>query len=668
MSNESSVYYQIALPVPLRRLFDYLPPLEHTPGEIIPRGSRVKVPFGKQERIGIVLQHSHTTTIPAEQLKPITEVCDPFALYPTELCDLIEKSARYYHYPIGEVIFTGAPLPLRQGKSATLAETVPAAITSTENLVLNTEQARALAAILSAQNQFHTFLLQGITGSGKTEVYLQAAAHLVAEQQQALILVPEISLTPQTYTRFQERFGDTVIFYHSRMTPVQRWKAWLKVRNGEARMVIGTRSAVFLPFKALGLIVIDEEHDISFKQQEGFRYSARDVAILRAQQVKCPIVLGSATPAFETLYNAQTQKYTHLKLSTRATATTLPEMTQVDIRHKKLEGGLSAALLHEIEQHIAAQGQVLLFINRRGFAPTFMCYGCGWIAQCERCDARLTFHHQSGLLICHHCTHQRKTPTQCPSCKNTDLNPVGQGTERIESVLQRRFPNATLARIDSDMTRKKGSLEALLEVAQNKDVQLLIGTQILAKGHHFPHLTLVAIVDADGGLFSVDFRAVERMAQLIIQVAGRAGRVHAAGKVLLQTLHPLHPLLQQILRQDYTQFAQELLEERKLCHLPPFSHFALLRAQASRSQHAEALLKAVLHYLHPAKPSEVSLLGPVEAPMLKRQGEYRYQLLIQSSQRAPLHHLLHHATAFLEKSPLAKKVRWSLDIDPLEMF
>ncbi|MFI4938390.1 MAG: primosomal protein N' [Candidatus Berkiellales bacterium] len=661
------VIYQVALAVPFRRLYDYLPPPEIN--TTLQRGCRVKVPFGRQELIGVIMKICQHSDIPPEKLKPILVVCEEEPIFSEELCHLFEITARYYHHPIGEVVFTGAPLALRQGKAyEAIPEECAPPISPLTEVKLNQAQHVALKAILDKEHQFAPFLLDGITGSGKTEVYLQVAAQMLNQKRQVLILVPEISLTPQTLQRFQERFGDAVICYHSKLTPKARWQAWCKVKSQQASIVVGTRSAIFLPFLALGFIVVDEEHDLSFKQQEGFRYSARDVAVLRAKQLNCPIVLGSATPAFESLFNVKTNKYQGLVLPERATQSNLPEITQLDVRHKKLKGGLCAALLHNIEEELARGGQVLLFINQRGFAPTFMCYACGWMGQCQHCDSRLTYHQKTNRLICHHCLHQQSAPSHCPSCNTSELHPVGQGTERLENVLQERFPEVSLARIDSDMTRKKGSLEQLLTVAENKEAQILIGTQILAKGHHFPHLTLVAIVDADGGLFSTDFRAVERMAQLIIQVAGRAGRVHQAGKVIIQTLHPDHPLLQQILKQDYRELAQILLQERKQCQLPPFTHLALIRAQGPELGSVERLLKEVQRAVQKTADPALTILGPVPAPMLKRQGNFRFQLLMQAVQRQPLHQALSHAAVILENSKFTKKIRWSLDVDPLEMF
>lgn len=662
----AELIYKVALPVPLQRLFDYLPPVDAS--SILARGTRIKVPFGRQERIGIIFDHASQSTLPITQLKPIIAECDPLPLFPESLCDFILKASRYYHHAIGEVAFTGLPPSLRQGKalkSMDYAREVSPILS--QSLTLNTEQLYAVQTILAHAISFQPFLLEGITGSGKTEVYLQITANILAAQKQILVLVPEISLTPQTLARFQTRFHHYVCAYHSRITASERTRVWQRVRANEPIIVIGTRSAVFLPFMNMGLIIIDEEHDLSFKQQEGFRYSARDLAVLRAQQSDCPIVLGSATPSFETLANVASEKYQKLSLPYRATAASLPHMHLIDVRHKKLNCGLSSQLIARIKHHLEHQGQVLLFINRRGYSPTLMCYDCGWIAECSRCDARLTYHHKKKLLICHHCLQQRKAPLECATCHAQALHPIGQGTERIEQALTEIFPELNIARIDSDATRQKGSLDRLLNLAEKNEARLLIGTQMLAKGHHFPHLSLVGIVDADGGLFSTDFRAIEKMAQLIIQVAGRAGRVHHAGEVVIQTFHPDHPLLQQMLKQDYQALAQHLLAERHECQLPPFSHWALLRAESLQSEYSEKFLHTLQQQLV-TKSTAVKILGPIPAVMSKRQGHYRFQLLLQSQDRKSLHDVLSYSTDLLEGNKFRKKVRWSLDVDPIEIL
>lgn len=662
MSTHQKIY-RVALPVPLRTCFDYTG-FQDAPSIAI--GSRVLVPFGKKEKVGVVLELTDTTSISEKNLKSIIKVLEPFPLFPPSLCAFIQKIAKYYHHPVGEVAFTSTPQALRKGESSALSLESPTVhLPDAPKKKMNEMQARAYHSVCAKASQFAPFLLEGITGSGKTEVYLQLTEYFLQQNQQVLILVPEIALTPQTLSRFQKRFSK-VLCYHSKMTPSARWQAWLSIRHCQTHILIGTRSSVFLPFPSLGLIIVDEEHDLTFKQQDGFRYSARDAALLRAQLARCPVVLGSATPAFETLFNVEQKKYQGLYLPKRANEAPLPKMTIIDVRHKKLKGGLSSMLLEHIQAHLNNQGQILLFINRRGYAPVFMCYACGWIAQCCHCDARFTYHHQAQLLICHHCFTQISLPPACPTCQAQNLHPVGQGTERLEDHLRTLFPEIPLARLDSDATRKKENLTKILESAKQNQTRILIGTQMLTKGHHFPHLSMVAIVDADGGLFSTDFRAIERMAQLIIQVAGRAGRAHVAGEVFIQTLHPEHALLQQILRQDYHALASLLLKERKICQLPPYTHWALIRAQAKRGELALAFLKKVRAQLQPLS-TKVTMEGPISATMQKRQGYFRYQLLLHANSRKDLHHLLSHSTIILENTKHSKQVRWSLDVDPLEI-
>lgn len=650
---------KVAIDIPLRTLFDYLPCND----EVLQRGQRVMVPFGKKTVMGIVMRIDNQTSLSIDALKPIQQVCESYPLFPDSLCQFFEKVAQYYHHPIGEVAFSSLPTALRQGKACSLEDPTSASIHN--GLVLNDEQQLVLKKIL-APSEKTAFLLQGITGSGKTEIYLEACAQQILNGKQVLMLIPEISLTPQTANRFIARFGESVSLFHSQMTPTKRLQTWMNVRSHKAHVVVGTRSSLFLPFMNLGLIIVDEEHDLSFKQQEGLRYSARDMAVLRAQLAQGKVILGSATPSVESTVNAQNQKYEWLFLNRRINDN-LPKITLLDIRHNQLNAGISNALMANIEAELKKGGQVLLFINRRGFAPVMMCYDCTWFAECKRCDARLTYHQAKAVLICHHCTHTQKLPLCCPQCQSKEIHPLGQGTERLEEYLQAKFPDYAIARIDSDVTRKKGSLETLLDKARNHEAQILIGTQILAKGHHFPHLSMVAILDADGGLFSIDFRAIERMAQLIIQVAGRAGRAHTAGEVFIQTFHPEHPLLKLLLQQDYKAIVEELILERQKAQLPPFSHLALIRAQATQPEQVESVLQAMQAQLKQINP-HVKVLGPVTAPMHKRQGQYRFQLLIQAPQRAPLHHLLQNAREWLENSKPAKKVRWSIDVDPLEMY
>jgi primosomal protein N' (replication factor Y) len=552
------------------------------------------------------------------------------------------------------------------------AEVAAAPAAAAQGPELSAEQAAAVAAVEAALGRFAAFLLEGVTGSGKTEVYLQLTSRVLARGENVLVLVPEISLTPQLVRRFERRLGSAVAVLHSGLSEGEREQAWQQARSGAARVVIGTRSAVLGPVAQLGLILVDEEHDGSFKQQDGFRYSARDLAVVRGQRVAggrgCPVVLGSATPSLESLRNARDGRYQLLHLKQRAGGARLPQLDLLDIRAQPLQAGLSPVLLRELETTLAAGDQALVFLNRRGFAPVLTCYACGWLSDCPRCDARQTLHAGSRLLWCHHCGAQRRVPEVCPECGSGELHPLGQGTERLEQVLRARFPDYPLLRIDRDATRRKGSLERLLREARSGAAALLVGTQMLAKGHHFPRVTLVGVLDIDGGLFGADFRAAERMAQLVLQVAGRAGRGEAPGRVLIQTRFPEHPLLQTLVRQGYPAFAEAALAERREAELPPYSHQALLRAEAAQAEPPNRFLAEVAE-LAAARPSaEVALWGPVPAPMERRAGRYRAHLLLQAATRRPLHELLTRLLPGVRELPSARRVRWSLDVDPVDLL
>ncbi len=545
---------------------------------------------------------------------------------------------------------------------------LPASAASDEAPTLNTEQQAALGRLCAGLGSFGVSLLDGVTGSGKTEVYLGLIGEVLARGEQALVLVPEIGLTPQLLDRFRRRFAAPIAVLHSGLSDRERLDAWLAARDGDAAIVIGTRSAVFTPLARPGVIILDEEHDASFKQQEGFRYSARDVAVKRAQLEDVPVLLGSATPSLESLHNAGRGRYMSLALTERAGNARPPALAVLDVRKQPMNSGLSLALVNAMRRHLAADGQVLLFLNRRGYAPTLLCHDCGWVAQCRRCDAHMTLFAGQRRLRCHHCGSERPADPACPECESRALSPVGAGTERLEEALQDLFPDIGIARIDRDTTRRKGALQSLLDSVHEGATRILVGTQMLAKGHHFPEVTLVAMVDVDQGLFSADFRATERMAQLITQVAGRAGRAERPGQVLIQTHHPDHPLLQRLLREGYAAFARAALEERRQANLPPYSHLALLRAEAVD---AELPLKFLRHACELAEALQgrgVQLLGPIPAPMERRAGRVRAQLLLQADRRADLHRLLGPWAQQLETDRLARKVRWSIDVDPQEMF
>ncbi|KOC87969.1 primosomal protein N' [Winslowiella iniecta] len=537
-----------------------------------------------------------------------------------------------------------------------------------ERLRLNTEQATAVGAIRSEDDHFAAWLLAGITGSGKTEVYLSILENVLASGRQALIMVPEIGLTPQTIARFRERFNAPVDVLHSALNDSERLAVWLRARSGETAIVIGTRSALFTPFARLGVIVIDEEHDSSYKQQEGWRYQARDLAVFRAREEDIPIVMGSATPALETLHNVQMGKYRQLSLSKRAGNARQATQQLIDLKGVKLQGGLSPALIQKIRQHLQADNQVLLFLNRRGFSPALLCHECGWIAECQRCDHYYTLHQNQRQLRCHHCDSQRPVPHQCPQCGSTHLVPVGLGTEQLEHNLSALFPEVPLSRIDRDTTSRKGALEQHLNEVHRGGARILIGTQMLAKGHHFPDVTLVSLLDVDGALFSADFRSAERFAQLYTQVAGRAGRAGKQGEVLLQTHHPDHPLLQTLLYQGYDAFASQTLQERKSVFLPPYTSHVLIRAEDHDNQQAAAFLQQLrnLFEASPLKDEALWAMGPVPALLAKRSGRYRWQLLLQHPSRALLQRLLKTSLPLVSTLPLSRKVKWTLDVDPSE--
>lgn len=534
------------------------------------------------------------------------------------------------------------------------------------NISLNADQQNALDLITESLNRFQTHLLQGVTGSGKTEVYLRLINQVLANKQQTLVLVPEIGLTPQLLERFTSRLPCPIYVLHSAMTDQQRLQVWQTAQSGQAYVIIGTRSAVFLPLQNPGLIIVDEEHDNSLKQQDGLRYNARDLAIMRAHHNNIPVVLGSATPSLETLQNAFDQRYSHLQLPMRAGPAVLPQLKLIDARITPKQQILSKSLLEAMRAHLQNKSQVLLFLNRRGFAPRMLCHSCGWAAECSRCDAHMTLHQHENILRCHHCGHQHRPPATCPGCGEAKLDTIGVGTEQIEHVVQQHFPEYSVARIDRDAVKRKGELEKLLTQAQRGDIDILIGTQMLAKGHHFPQVTLVGILGIDQGLFSADFRGPEYMAQLLTQVAGRAGRAEQRGEVLIETQQPENSLLQILLKQDYTEFAKVALQERQAAILPPFSKLALIRAEAVTAEQALQFLQQVRQGL--VLPTDVQILGPIPAPMERRAGRYRAQLLLQAQQRKPLQQALTILRSQAQQLPDRRKVRWSIDVDPTEML
>ncbi len=660
---------KVALDVPLRGLFDYIVTTE---GPVPQEGMRVRVSFGGRVKIGFIAACSEQSAVPAHKLKPLTAILDEIPCIPADILRLCRWAADYYHAPLGAVLAGALPTRLRQGHPMPTANT-DMAMEGIEPLRqtghdLNQEQQIAVGQIVEALGQFKAFALDGITGSGKTEVYLQAINSALQQGLQVLVLVPEIGLTPQMITRFTDRFAVPITLLHSRLTEKQRLHNWSLAAEGNAHIVIGTRSSVWAVMPRLGLIIVDEAHDVSYKQQDGVQYSARDVAVQRAYQNNIPVVLGSATHSLETLYNVTENRFTALSLRERAGAAQLGRFKVLDIRNERLQEGISTRLIKEIAARMEKGEQSLLFLNRRGFSPILICHHCGWVVPCPHCDSYMTLHLSPQRLHCHHCNTVRDKPAQCLNCLSDELMPVGLGTERIEAVLKKAFPNTEVLRIDKDTTRKKGSMEAYLEAIHNERYPILIGTQMLAKGHHFSNVTLVAIIDADSGLFSSEFRATENLAQLIVQVAGRAGRAEKSGEIWVQTRHPEHPLLTTLLEKGYHDFAAGLLAERKQTQLPPYTYMAIIRVQGSKPEALQALLTAAKLSLSPEQSEAVRCLGPAPSPMEKRDKVYHYQLLLWSYQRGKLHQSLAQLTHFLSTAKNARTIRWSVDVDPYDTF
>ncbi|GAA0725045.1 primosomal protein N' [Dokdonella soli] len=530
---------------------------------------------------------------------------------------------------------------------------------------LNEEQRQAADAVIAASEGFAPFLLDGVTGSGKTEVYLEIIRDCLARGRQALVLVPEIALTPQALRRFRERLGVDIAALHSGLGESERARAWLAAARGEAPVILGTRSALFVPLPNPGVIVIDEEHDTSYKQQEGFRYHARDLAVMRAKALGIPVLLGSATPSLESLANVGAGRYRSLPLRHRAGLATPPALHVVDLRRQRLQHGLAASTLDAIAACLAKGEQVLVFKNRRGYAPVLLCHDCGWSAQCPECERALTLHRHAGRLRCHHCGFEQAIPRACPSCGGLALHPLGEGTERLEEALSARFPDVPIVRVDRDTTRGRRMRDALFDSLPDAGARILIGTQMLAKGHDLPHLTLVVVVGVDEGLYSIDFRASERLGQLVVQVAGRASRAERPGAVILQTHDPAHPLLGVLLNGGYRALAAQLLEDRHNAGLPPFAHFALLRAEVKQRDVLDAFLAVAATA---ANDPAIITHGPLAAPMPRRAGVFRGQVLIEAADRAALQGFLPTWLDAVRALPGERKLRWSVDVDPVDLY
>lgn len=660
------IFLRVALPTPLRRLFDYLPPQNVDINKLIP-GIRVSVPFQSRTLTGVLIEIKNVSDIPYEKIKCATQLLDERPIFAEDIYKLCFWASDYYHCSIGEVLANALPTLLRKGKSVKpkpIAQTVSEVIDIPPEL--NDAQKHAVDTINAVQNRFQPFLLDGITGSGKTEVYLRVIANVLNANKQVLVLVPEISLTPQTIERFKSRFNVPMITLHSNLSEQERLSAWMAARSGDIKIVIGTRSAIFTPFANLGLIIVDEEHDVSFKQQDRFRYHARDLAVMRANINQITIVLGSATPSLESLLNVKRHRYHYLSLPKRAGKAQLPHYQIIDLRHAQVEEGLSLSLLQMIRKHLDEENQVMLFLNRRGFAPVLYCTECAWVAGCKRCDARLVYHRSPPQLQCHHCDAKSDVPKYCMQCHANALQPIGLGTQRLQETLTKHFPEIPIIRVDRDSAKKKGAMEELFKQINTEKKAILLGTQMLAKGHHFPQVTLVGIVDIDYGLFSADFRAAEQMGQLLLQVAGRAGRVEKLGTVVLQTHHPEHPLLKTLIQQGYQAYSEKLLLEREEAILPPYSYFAIFRAESYKEQGVNYFLNTVKEICSSLTDS-VTVLGPAPALIAKRKGLHCQHLLVRADKRSVLQHFLRNMLQKIETLSSNHSVKWILDVDPFEV-
>ncbi|MFT3848605.1 MAG: primosomal protein N' [Propionivibrio sp.] len=668
---------RVALDVPLHRFFDYLAPA----GEALTTadvGLRVRVPFGRQAKIGVLVELPDHSDFAPEQLKSVEAVLRDLPPLPADWFRLCEFCAGYYQAPLGEVMISTLPAGLRRidppkARTVRRAAKAPAAQTPPE---LTREQQAVLARIASddggARSGFHAYLLHGVTGSGKTEVYLRLVERALSAGRQVLLLVPEINLTPQLEARVAARFPDAgLVSLHSELTEAARARNWRAALGGSARIVLGTRLAIFTPLPELGLIVVDEEHDASFKQQDGMRYSARDVAVFRARERGIPIVLGSATPSLESWANATDTRtparYTLLTLRERAVSNArLPAVQRIDTRLEKLQDGLSGVLLRALGQRLERGEQSLVFLNRRGYAPVLTCTACGWVSRCQRCAANLVLHLADRRLRCHHCGFECRVPRACPTCGNQDIQPFGRGTQRIEAVLAERFPQARILRVDRDSAKSRKQWEALVEQIHDGVADILVGTQMLAKGHDFPRLTLVGALGADAALFASDWRAPERLFAQLMQVAGRAGRAELPGEVLIQTQFPDHPLYAALVRHDYPAFADTQLKEREQAGFPPYAYQAMLRAEAPQLADSLAFLTTARAWPEAAAHADVMCYDPVPMRMARLANLERAQLLVESPSRRALQNFLGDWSGFLVAIKAPSRLRWHLEVDPLE--
>ena len=649
---------EVAIPVPLHNTFDYLCK------EKVGIGSRVKVPFGNKKVTGIVLSHKDKSSF--TKLKEIEEIIDHEALLSEEILKFLSWSANYYHHPIGEVLSNAIPKNLRNGKPAVIKKPIEVddKVSSSE-LEHTSEQNLAITEVLKGSSKFNGFLLHGVTGSGKTEVYLSITEQLLKKGKQVLVLVPEIGLTPQMISRFEQRIDGRVVAVHSQLNETQKQDAYLLAKDGDAKVILGTRSAIFTPIPNLGLVIVDEEHDGSFKQQSSFRYSARDLSFMRAKFANVPLILGTATPSLETLKNVLEKKLIRLTLTSRPGVAIMPSVDLIDMRSQSSEP-LSKPLIARIEHHLSENKQVMLFINRRGYAPVYYCTQCDWQSECTSCDSKLVYHRGINRLKCHHCGLEKSPESSCPSCSSQELKILGYGTERLEENLESFFPGIEVIRIDRDTTRKKKAFSAHLKKINSGMPCIIVGTQMLAKGHDFSNLAFVGILDVDVGLMSADFRATEHLAQLLVQVSGRCGRDKYKGEVNIQTRYPNHPIFKYIKDSQYIEYAKTLLSERKETKLPPFAHQALICANAKNKNLAENFLTEVAQLINNIEIESVEIWGPVPGVIERRSHYFYFNLYLQSEDRGKLRRLIQTFYQHVENIKVASSVRWFVDIDPIE--
>jgi len=654
-------YYDIAVGLPLRQCFTY------KSKEVIKKGKRVIVPFGSKSIVGIVVKKIAKPKS-LKGLKEIISIADEHSCFNGSIFEAITWASDYYHHPIGEVFFSFMPTLLRKQNDKIiidLDDNTEYKLNEKDKKLKLTKEQNINLSKLNKVEKFSPSLIYGVTGSGKTEIYLQLAEKFILQNKSILILVPEINLIPQLEKRFKDRFNGDIGVYHSRQTPNQRLKVWLRSKFGGIRIVIGTRSSVLMPLKNLGAIIIDEEHDQSYKQAEGFKFSGRDLAIKRAQIENIPVFLGSATPSLQTLKLVKEKKFKKFDLLRRVDGKKPPKLIPLDISDSPLLGGIAIQTMSIIEAAINKGEQVLIFLNRRGFAPLYECDNCGWVAKCSSCESNLVFHKSKNRLICHKCESVYGVNKTCPDCHSNEINTLGTGTERVEEVLRSTFKKVPIIRMDYDSTRLKGSIEAIYEKANTSKEAILVGTQMLSKGHDFPKVTLCVILNADGGLLSPEINAIEKISQQLIQVSGRAGRNNNLAKVIIQTRYPNDENLKQIKTGDYRLVSEQCLKTNKALNMPPYSTVAILRATSPSPESCYKFLDKANNLLNDKK--NINVTGPLPSIPLKIKGNTRNHLIIKSDTRTYLNRVLNYLTYEIQTWTETKKVKWSYDIDPYDM-